>query len=178
MTQETVTVELKHTWFAPTTSWKKSRLQEMSGRRFKKGIYTWPVSVIPHLPKSAVILKGLPEEQQDPFDGQGFGGFVDDDERYQVDHERAAASEEQRIEAEADKANRLTKKTPDEILAERRANLAKAREASLAAKAAKAEGKPREEASAKADPDAPEAPAVTEGPSEIVVTDDADTIEF
>lgn len=135
---ETVTVELKNTWFAPTTVWKKSRLQQMSGRRFKKGIYTWPNSVIPYLPKSAkIITEEAPVE--DPLDGEGFGGFVGDEEQneaFQADLGRAAVSAEQAIEAEADKADQLTARNPDEILKERRENLAKANAANVAKRAA------------------------------------------
>jgi hypothetical protein len=165
---KTVTVELTATWFAPTTAWKKSPLQSMSGRRFKKGIYVWPETVLPHLPQSAKIVQAE-EEVEDPFDGQGFGGFVgeDMDERYQVDDARAAVSEEQRIEAAADKNDKVTKKSPDEILEERRANLAKAN-AARAAKQAAAEAANQE----------PKAAPGSDGPSEIHVDEDGDTIEF
>ncbi len=152
MKPETVTVELKNTWFAPTTVWKKSRLQQMSGRRFKKGIYTWPVSVVKWLPSSAEIIT---EEQpvEDPFDGEGFGGFVGSDENneaFQADLGRAAVSAEQAIEAQADKNDKITAKNPDELLEERRANLAKANAANVAKRAAVKADQEAAEAEAKA----------------------------
>jgi hypothetical protein len=168
---KTVVVELKNTWFAPTSEWKKSPLQQMSGRRFKKGIYTWPEAVVPHLPASAKV--GVQEEEvENPFDGQGFGGFVGDDldEMYNEDLARAAVSAEQAIEDQAARADKLTAKSPEQILEERKANLAKANAASAVKRAAaKAE---KEGAAAKAEP------AASEGPSEILVEEDGDTVEF
>ena len=164
---KTVVVELKHTWFAPTTQWKKSPLQQMSGRRFKPGIYTWPETVLPYLPSSAKI--GAQEEEvENPFDG-GEGGFVGDDLEIEYDEglARAAASEEQKIEVEADKADKVTAKSKEEILEERRANLAKANKAGAKKRA---ETKAKKEAAKSAPP--------SDVPSEILVTDDGDTVEF
>ena len=133
MSEKTVTVELKNTWFAPTTVWKKSRLQQMSGRRFKKGIYTWPETVLKHLPKSAIVIEDeAPVE--DPLELEGFGGFVGDDENeaFTADLGRAAVAAEQAIEEEALKNDKITAKNPDQILKERRDNLAKANAANVA----------------------------------------------
>ncbi len=140
---KTVTVELKNSWFAPTTAWAKSPLQVMSGRRFKKGIYTWPESVLPYLPTSAKVLDKDLEEIENPFDGEGFGGFrADRDPLSDVEDMSAAEAKAfEQIERKAAEADKINKKSQEEILAERRANLKKANEARerKAAEKAKAE---------------------------------------
>lgn len=170
---KTVTVELKATWFAPTTQWKKSPLQQMSGRRFKKGIYTWPETVTPYLPKSAIVYDGkMPEEEEDPLDAETFGGFVgDEDEMYQADTDRAAADEQMSVEAQAAANDRLTQKTPEQLLEERKANLEKANlKRRERQEEINAQQKAKAEAAAAGEPE--------EGPSEIHIDDDGTTLEF
>ena len=139
---DTVTVRLVNMWFAPTSVWEKNKLQQLSGRRFKPGIYTWPKAVLAFLPSSAIV-----DEQETPAENpfsddavpDGYGGMVD-------------GSTEKPLQADdylregAELASEMVTKA-EETLAKRRASAQKARDAKNAkAEAKKAEvAKPEEE---------------------------------
>jgi len=158
---DTIRVQLKNTWFAPTNLSKINRIFSTSGRRYKPGIYTWPASVEKYLPKSAKVLgeekpfvdQWGDEEEFDGFVEGGMTGLEDWDE------DRAAAEAEGKIREAAEASQR---KTPEEISAARSAHMRSLNERQAAIRQAKKDEAERaaQTETEGVDKEAPEAPAV------------------
>lgn len=129
-------VKLVNHWFAPSEVWKKDKIQQMSGKRYRAGEHKdMPDYLFPVLPKSAKVIvppkgEGAVEEKR----------TVAPNALHEHDPVRASADEMLRIAEEEEKAAALKEK--------RKAILAKAREA----KAKKKAEREALEASEKIDP--------------------------
>jgi hypothetical protein len=61
-------VKLDHPWFAPSDVVQKDKIQTVSGRRYREGVQEIPDNLKAYLPKSAEILKDIPEEKIEPVE--------------------------------------------------------------------------------------------------------------
>ena len=107
-------VTLSAPWFAPSETIFPDKLREFSGRFYDKGVHYFPNTMLKLLPKSALVEDGPVEDQSIPAHAEW---------RLSADQARAAAESLGAIHAEA-----------DEKLKNKRAAIAKAREAKLAKK--------------------------------------------
>lgn len=107
-------VTLRNTWFAPGEITRPDAIRVFSGRKFDKGVHYMPNSMLQYLPSSAIVEDG-PVDFQPSAQGT--------DWRLAADDARAA------VEAAS-----AAHKEADEKLANKRAAVAKAREAKLVKK--------------------------------------------
>jgi len=117
-------VTLYALWFAPTELTHPDAVRTFSGRRYEKGVHYFPEEMREFLPSSAKIEAG-------PAASQTVESVKD--WRLEADVDRAALEAEAKLFAEADKK-----------LANRRAGIAKAREAKARKKAEKDEAARKE----------------------------------
>ena len=109
-------VLIKH-WFAPSEVWKKDKIQQMSGKRYRTGEYKdMPDYLFKHLPPSAKVI--VPPKGVGAVEDKR---IVEPNALHEHDLVRASADEMLKIAEEEEKAAAMKEK--------RRAILVKAREA-------------------------------------------------
>ena len=106
-------VKFVATWFAPSDVVQRDKIQKISGRRFRAGVHDVPDELKEFLPKSATILKDVPEEP----DQEGVVETLRD-----FDDVRKAQDE---FQEKVEKAEEDAKKVKQERMANARAHIGK-----------------------------------------------------